>query len=89
MFCIKVKRNTIRDSTPPSEIDPDTPTTMVLMEVDKAGQLRHRQVGEGIASMPLDEFFDCLCCVEEDAVWWSFKMKDLFSEGTGGTRVGQ
>ncbi len=60
---------------------------MVLIEVDKGGKLRPCQVGESIASMPLDKFFDCLGCMEEDAVWWSFNMKDLVHERIGGLRI--
>ena len=60
---------------------------MVLMEVDKGEKLRSCQVEEGIASMPLDKFFDYLSCIEEDVVWWSFKMKDLVHEKTGGLRI--
>ncbi len=37
--------------------------------------------------MPLEEFLDSLGCVEEDAVWWSFKMKDLVREVSGGTHI--
>ncbi len=57
------------------------------MEVDKGGKLRPRQVREGKASMPFDKFFDCLGCMEEDAIWWSFNMKDLVHEGTGRLRI--
>ncbi len=57
------------------------------MEVDKGEKLRSRQVGEGIASMPLDKFFDCLSYMEEDAVWWSFNMKNFVHEKTGGLRI--
>ncbi len=60
---------------------------MVLMEVDKGRKLRPRQVGEDIASIPLDEFFDFLSCMEKDTVWWSFNMKNLVHEGTGGMRI--
>ncbi len=87
IFCIQIKRNTIKDPTLPFEFDPDTPFTMVLMEVDKSGKLRPRQVGKGIATMLLDKFFDYLGCIKEDAVWWSFNMKDLVHEGTGGLRI--
>ncbi len=60
---------------------------MILIEESKTGQLVLRKVGEGIASMPLEEFLDSLGCVEEDAVWWSFEMKDLVGEVSGGTRI--
>ncbi len=60
---------------------------MVLMEVDKGGKLRHRQIGEGITSIPLDEFFDCLSFMEKDAVWWSFNIKDLVHKGTEALRI--
>lgn len=82
-----MKSAKIRDPTPPSEYDPDTPFTMVLMEENKSGKLGPREVGEGIASMPLDEFLDCLNCAEEDAVWWSFRMNDLVGKGEGGKRI--
>ncbi len=82
-----MKSNKIRDPTPPSEYDPDTPFTMVLMNENKSGILGPREVGKGIASMPLDEFLDCLNCAKEDAVWWSFRMNDLVGEGVGGKRI--
>ena len=81
---IEVKSTNTRDCIPPSEYEPDMPFTMVLMEENKSGKLGPRKVGEGIASMSLDEFLDCLNCVEEDAVWWSFKMNDLVGKGKGG-----
>ncbi len=37
--------------------------------------------------MPLEELLDSLGCVEEDAFWWSFEMKDLVGEVLGGTRI--
>ncbi len=60
---------------------------MILIEESKTERLVSRKVGEGIASMPLEEFLDSLGCVEEDAVWWSFEMKDLVGEVSGGTRI--
>ena len=51
------------------------------MEENKSGKLSPQEIGEGIASMPLDEFFDCLNCAEKDAVWWSFRMNDLVGKG--------
>ncbi len=67
--------------------DPDTPFTMILIEESKTGRLIPHEVGEGIASMPLEEFLDSLNCVEEDAVWWSFEMKDPVGEVSGGMRI--
>ncbi len=43
--------------------------TMILIEESKTGRLVPRKVGEGIASMLLEEFLDSLGYVEEDAVW--------------------
>ncbi len=60
---------------------------MILIEESKIGRLVPCEVGEGIASMPLEEFLDSLGCVKEDAVWWSFDMKDLVGEVSGGTRI--
>ncbi len=60
---------------------------MILIEESKTGRLVPREVGEGIVSMPLEEFLDSLGCVEEDAVWWSLEIKDLFGEISGGTRI--
>ncbi len=60
---------------------------MVLIEVGKVGKLSLRQVGEGIASMLLDEYFDYLGCMKEDAVWWLFNMKDLVHKRTGGLPI--
>ncbi len=60
---------------------------MILKEESKTGQLVPREVGEGIASMPLKKFLDSLGCVEEDAVWWLFEIKDLVGEVSGGTRI--
>ncbi len=63
------------------------PFTMILIEESKTGRLVSREVGEGIASMPLEEFLDSLGCVEKDAIWWSFEMKDLVGEVSVGTRI--
>ncbi len=60
---------------------------MIFIEKCKTGQLVSRKVGEGIASIPLEEYLDNLGCVEEDVVWWSFEMKDRFSELSGGTHI--
>ena len=82
-----MKSAKIRDPTPPSEYDSDTPFIMVLMEENKSGKLGPREVGESIAFMLLDEFLDCFNCAEEDAVWWSFKMNDLVGKGEGGKQI--
>ena len=82
-----MKSAKIRDPTPPSKYNPDTPFTMVLMEENKSGKLGSQEVGESIASMPLDKFLDCLNCAEKDAVWWSFRMNDLVGKGEGGKRI--
>ncbi len=37
--------------------------------------------------MPLEEFLDSLGCLEEDAVWCSFEMKDLVGEVSGGMHI--
>ena len=63
-----MKSTNTRDPTPPLEYDSDTLFTIVFIEENKNGKLGPRKVGEGIASMPLDEFLDCLNCAEEDAV---------------------
>ena len=60
---------------------------MVLIEENKSGKLDPWEVGKGNASMPLDEFFDCLNCAEKDAVWWSFRMNDLVGKSEGGKRI--
>ena len=60
---------------------------MVVMEENNSGKLGPWKVGKGIASMPLDEFLDCLNCAEEDAVWWSFRMNDLVGKGEGGKQI--
>ena len=57
------------------------------MEENKSGKLGPQKGGEGIASMPLDEFLDCLKCAEKDAVWWSFKMNDLVGKGKGEKQI--
>lgn len=68
ILLIYIKHNTIRNPTSLLDFDPDTLFTIVLMEVDKCGQLKPRQVRERIASITLDKFFDCLCYMEEDSV---------------------
>ena len=35
--------------------------------------------------MLFDRFFDCLGCIEEDVIWWLFKIKYLVS-GISGDR---
>ncbi len=37
--------------------------------------------------MLLEECLDNLGCVEKDTIWWSFEMKDLVGEVSGGTRI--
>ena len=39
------------------------------MEMDKGKKLRPCQIGESIAFMPFDKFFDYLSCMEKDVVW--------------------
>ena len=82
-----MKNAKIRDPTPRSEYDPDKPFTMVFMEENKSGKLGSQEVGEGIASMPLNKFLDCLNCAEEDTIWWSFRMNDLIGKGEGGKQI--
>ncbi len=60
---------------------------MILIKESKTERLVTREVKEGIASMPLEEFLDSLGCVEEDAVWWLFEMKDLVGEVSKGTCI--
>ena len=54
---------------------------MVLMEVDKRWKLKPSQVGKDIVFMAFNKFFDCLSYMEEDAVWWSFIMKNFVHKG--------
>ncbi len=37
--------------------------------------------------MPLEEFLDSLGCIEEDSVWWSFKMNNLIGEVSESTYI--
>ncbi len=60
---------------------------MILIEESKTGQLVLCKNGKEITSMPLKKFLNSLGCVEEDAVWWSFKIKDLVDEVSGATRI--
>ncbi len=60
---------------------------MILMEESKTGHLVPHKVGEEIAPMPLGKFLDRLDCIEEDAVWCSFEMKDLVSKISGSTHI--
>lgn len=53
---------------------------MVFIEEIKAGQLIPHKVREEIAFIPLEAFFDNLDCIKEDAIWWSFEMKNLVSK---------
>ena len=66
--------------TPALRFDPNMLFTMILIEESKTGQLVSRKVGKKIVSMPLEKFFDSLNCIEEDAVWWLFEMKDFVGE---------
>ncbi len=63
------------------------PFIMILIEKSKTERLVPREVGKRIAFMPLEKFFDSLGCVEEDAVWWLFEIKDLVGKVSGGTRI--
>lgn len=49
----------------------------MFIKKSKARCLVSRKVDKKIASILLNKFFDCLDCVEEDAAWWLFKIKDL------------
>ena len=57
------------------------------MEVDMKERWKPRQVIQGIDSIPLDEFFDCLRCIEQDAVWWSLNIIDLVHKKTEGLHI--
>lgn len=61
----------------------NTPFPIFLIEVDKKEKLKPRQVREGIVFIPLDKFFDFFSCMEENAIWWSFNMKELVHKKTG------
>ncbi len=86
-YIYQVKSNTIKDSIPDPGFDPDTPFTMNLIEKSKTGRLIPPKTGERIASMPLEEFLDGQGYVEEDAVWWSFEIKDLVGEVSKGSYI--
>lgn len=58
-------------------VDPDILLIIVLIEKAKGERLVLWEVGKAITPMPLDEFFDCLSCIEKDTVWWSYKMEYL------------
>ena len=57
--------------------------------MDKGEKLRPRQVEEGIASMHFDKFFDSLSYMKEDAIWWSFNIKNFVYKKTGSCISGQ
>ena len=58
------------------------PFIMVLIKLDKKGKLRLSQIGENIASILLDKFFDYFNCMEKNVIWWSFNIKDLIYKRT-------
>lgn len=60
---------------------------MMLIKGGKSWNLVPQKVGEEIALMLLDKFFDYLGCIEKDAVWWIFKMKDLIGKIPGGLYI--
>lgn len=64
-----VKDNIIKNLIPDPEVDPDTPFIMVLIKEAKGGRLVFQKVSDGIASMLLDKFFDCLSNIKKNAVW--------------------
>lgn len=77
----------IRDPTPHSDHNPNTPFIMVLVEENKSGKLGSQEVREGTASMPLDEFLYFLHYTEKNIVWWSFKMHNLIGKGEGEKQI--
>ena len=63
-----MKSTEIRDFILSTKYDPDMSFTMVLMEKNKSGKLGSQEIGEGIASIPLDKFLDYFNCAQKDAV---------------------
>lgn len=53
---------------------------MVLIEKSKIKHLVSCKIGKKIISILINEFFNCLGCVEEDKVWCSFEIMDLVSQ---------
>ena len=60
---------------------------MIIIKESKIRQLIPCKVGEEITSMLLEKFLDNLSCIEENAFWWSFKMKDLVGKISGDIRI--
>ena len=59
----------------------------MLIKKAKGRRLVPQEVGEEIASMPLDKFLNYMSCVEENIVQWLFKMEDLIGEVQGGSHI--
>lgn len=53
---------------------------MVFIEKNKAECLVLHKVDKKIAIISLHKIFDCLSCVEEDAIWQLFEMKYLVNQ---------
>lgn len=67
--------------------DPDTPIIIVLIKESKVRRWVSHEVSEKIVSIPIDKFFDYQGYVEEDIVWWSFKIKDIVNRVLGDMRI--
>ena len=60
---------------------------MIFIEIDKKKKLKSRQVEKSIAFIFRDKFFDCFGYMKEDAIWWSFNIKNLIHDGTERLRI--
>lgn len=84
---IQVQITKIRAPIPSLDSDPDTAFTMIIIEENKNRNLGPWEVGEGIAFILLDEFLEFLNCIEENIVWWSFRIKNFIGKGKRGKQI--
>lgn len=82
-----IKTNTIKDPSLDSRFDLDTSFIIIFREESKAEQWVPCKIGEEIAFILLEKFFDSLDYIEENIVRWLFEMKDLIGKISKGTHI--
>lgn len=77
---LKIKSAKIKNPTPSLKNNLDTFLIIVFRKKNKSGKFGPQKVKESIRLMLIDEFFDCLNCMEEDAVWLLFRINNFIGK---------
>lgn len=60
---------------------------IVFIKIDKDKKLKPYQVGESIAFMPFNKFFNYLSYIDKDFIWWLINIKNLIYKKTRGLYI--